>query len=373
MYSRVVVLSVAVLVLIFGLARAHAAIIPTSIYISICGDGIIQQGEACDDGAGNNTGAYASSSADRHCLPDCSGFGPYCGDGTLQERFGEECDFGSGNGSGGLCSAACVSLPAVPPGDSGSPTRGSVPSINAPQGTTPSELETKVVIHGMAFPGASVNVLLDGQQVSTVQADANANFLFTLDNASPGTATFSFSSVDKAGVQSFLSSATFDVIQGAITTVSNIFLPPTISESATQVSPGDLLTLSGQTVPGAQVVTQLSDVASTTLNAPADSTGGWALQIDTGSLSKGYHTAKSYFQLSTSSKSGFGRSVNFLIGSGTASSSGSTDLNGDSRVNLVDFSIFLTLWNSSDSRGDFNHDGKVNLADFSILLFNWTG
>ena len=48
-------------------------------------------------------------------------------------------------------------------------------------------------------------------------------------------------------------------------------------------------------------------------------------------------------------------------------------MNHDGKVNLVDFSIFLTYWATTAPQADFNCDGQVNLADFSIMLFNWTG
>jgi hypothetical protein len=48
-------------------------------------------------------------------------------------------------------------------------------------------------------------------------------------------------------------------------------------------------------------------------------------------------------------------------------------MNGDGKVNLVDFSIFLLSWQTTDAKADFNCDGQVNLGDFSIMLFNWTG
>lgn len=344
--------------------------VPTKMFISICGDGIVEQGEVCDDGT--NLGGYGSSTAERECAPGCESYGPYCGDGILQPRFGEECDDGN-NVSGDLCSATCQTETPAPPGGSGSPTLGSIPSSSAPPGNIPSSIATQVVLEGKAYPYASVNILLDGQKLTTVQADSGANFFYTLTNATPGTATFSFLALDNKGVQSFTTSDTFDVAQSAVTTVSNIFLPPTISVSAAQVAPGALLTLSGQSVPDAQVVTQLSAAATSTLTAGSDSSGDWALQVDTASLSPGYQTAKAYFELSTTTTSGFGRSVNFYIGTGAPPGQVSTDLNGDGKVDLIDFSIFLTDWGTSNPRSDFNHDGTVDLADFSILLFNWTG
>ena len=47
------------------------------------------------------------------------------------------------------------------------------------------------------------------------------------------------------------------------------------------------------------------------------------------------------------------------------------DINGDGFVNVVDFSIMLSKWNTSDPGADLNKDGIVNIVDFSILLSNW--
>ena len=360
-----------------GVPRASAVQVSTSIFISICGDGIVQPGEACDDGTGNNTGLYGSTTSERHCSPDCQNFGPYCGDGVLQVRFGEACDQGTSNGTGGLCSATCQSLPPSPPSSppppTGSPPVGSIPSQNASQGSIASQVQTKVVLRGKAYPNSTVSILLDGQVLGSVQADSNADFLYTTTDVTPGTATFSFSATDDKGVSSLMDSVVFEIVQSAVTTVANVFIPPSIDLSATSITPGGLLTISGQSVPAASVTTQIDTDASGTLSSLVDASGDWALQLDTGSLTTGNHTAKASFTLSSTTASGFGRSVSFTVGSGSNACSASADLNQDSKVNLVDFSIFLTLWQSAGPRGDFNCDGQINLADFSIMLFNWTG
>ncbi|MBT8452776.1 MAG: DUF4215 domain-containing protein [Deltaproteobacteria bacterium] len=69
-----------------------------------CGDGIATRFEFCDDGPGQNTGAYGQ------CLPDCSGLGPYCGDGNVDAGF-EECDDGDNLGGSGGCNPDCTSGP----------------------------------------------------------------------------------------------------------------------------------------------------------------------------------------------------------------------------------------------------------------------
>ena len=51
------------------------------------------------------------------------------------------------------------------------------------------------------------------------------------------------------------------------------------------------------------------------------------------------------------------------------------DLNGDGKVNGIDFSILLAFWNTSppfkNPAVDINKDGRVNSVDFSILLYHW--
>lgn len=51
------------------------------------------------------------------------------------------------------------------------------------------------------------------------------------------------------------------------------------------------------------------------------------------------------------------------------------DANGDAKVDLMDFAILKSNFNSGESltEGDFNLDGAVDLADFSILKDNFSG
>lgn len=359
--------------LLFMLPGTQAADLPTSVTITVCGDGIVSVGEVCDDGAGFNVGGYGSTTAERHCNADCMSFDPYCGDGILQARFTEECDDGNAT-SGDLCSNLCRTETPAPPGGNGLPTVGSVPQQSGTPGAISGLTPTKVVLRGRAFPNARVQVLLDGKELGTVNADANADFVFSSTEVMPGTASFGFRATDGAGNTSSASSVVFDVLQGAVTTVANVFVPPTLVLSTVKFEPGEPLTLSGLTVPKAKVTTKISAAGAGTFTADADAAGKWALKVDTESFPNGSHTAKAYFQMSDTVKSGFGRSVAFVVGTDTSGGScGAPDMNSDKKVNLVDFSIFLISWNTTEQKADFNCDEKVNLADFSIMLFEWTG
>lgn len=64
-----------------------------------CGDGIVQDDEACDEGWVN--GRYDA------CKADCSGYGPFCGDGVVDAEHGEICDDGTNDHLGGGCLPGC--------------------------------------------------------------------------------------------------------------------------------------------------------------------------------------------------------------------------------------------------------------------------
>ena len=71
---------------------------PNALLFGGCGDGILQAGEECDKGRGNDF-------SPGQCRPDCTL--PRCGDGIVDPN--EQCDDGKGNGNEpGKCRATCV-------------------------------------------------------------------------------------------------------------------------------------------------------------------------------------------------------------------------------------------------------------------------
>ena len=47
------------------------------------------------------------------------------------------------------------------------------------------------------------------------------------------------------------------------------------------------------------------------------------------------------------------------------------DIDGDCRVDDVDFLILLFEWGKTDSPADLNGDGIVGIRDFLLFLANW--
>lgn len=87
---------VPLLVAIFGCQEGTQLLPPSDQ--PICGNGVIDSGELCDDGT--NDGRYGGCNAD--CTPAAR-----CGDGVLQPN--EACDDGAANGDGpGMCRARCA-------------------------------------------------------------------------------------------------------------------------------------------------------------------------------------------------------------------------------------------------------------------------
>jgi hypothetical protein len=173
-------------------------------------------------------------------------------------------------------------------------------------------------------------------------------------------------------------STTFDVTQGAVTNLNGIYIPPTIWTENPKVNPGDVMVLSGQTIPNATVEVSI-DNGQKTLTATSDASGLWSINFDTSTVSTATHTAKARFVTGTGTlktESSYGTALSLAVGvEGKATVN--SDLNRDGKVNLIDFSILIFWWGTpggnSNPPADINQNGRVGLEDFSILLFNWTG
>ena len=364
---------------------AQAYYATTTVSVSVCGDGIVS-GEVCDDGALNNDGVYANSIAGRRCLPDCSGYGPYCGDTVIHFLYSEECDDGN-NSAGDRCSSVCLNEedPVNTIGDGGSTGGGESGAGGQITGIVPINNPTRVFVSGKAYAGSRVHILKDGKEITTVSANSLADFNKQLDNITEGPATFGFWADDGSGLRSITFTTTFQVTQNAVTTVSGIYLPPTIESSDTAVKPGEEIIFSGTTVPNAKVILYVDGGNDFIEESESDGGGMWEIVFDTTSLEKEkFHTAKATFLLGEEfggeegdMESGFGQTINFYVGEGEGEDAFFADLNVDGRVNIVDFSILLFYWGGDGADAvpspDINHDGTVNLTDFSIMIFYWTG
>ncbi len=340
----------------------------TTLRISICGDLIVNAGEECD--VPGETGAYSTTIAGRQCNEECL-YGPYCGDGTLQTLHAEECDDGN-NTDGDFCAADCTTEFAG--GGGGNPGGGG----SGGGGGSDTDLgDTQLSVSGRAYPNVTVTILIDGDAVGTVRTNSRGEFTFNTE-ADPGTASVAFWANDSRGTRSLTVSTTFDVTQGAVTNLNGILIPPTIRTSNQNPNPGDIITLSGQTIPNASVEVAIDNGAQT-LRTTSDASGEWSVTFDTRTVSAATHTAKARFVTGSGAlrtESTYGTALSLFVGV-EGKPTVSSDLNRDGKVNLIDFSILIFWWGTpggnSNPPADINQNGRTGLEDFSILLFNWTG
>ncbi len=371
-FNKIVVALLIILFLVQPL-NSFAQISPgyvstTTFTLSICGNVLVDDGEECD--VLGETGGYSTTIIGRQCDVDCQ-YGPYCGDAILQTIFGEECDDGN-NADADFCSAECTIEPAGS-GGGGSSGGGSGGS----GGSTEDLGDTKVSITGRGFPSQTVHVLLDSREISTVRADSTGKFTFAT-NASPGTVSMGFWSLDLNRIKSITYNTTFDVTQGAITNVNSVLIPPTLAVDKAVLNSGDTINFSGQTIPNTKVEVHINN-SEKVLTTTSGANGVWTVPYVTTGLSNKEHTARARFILGAgtlTTQSSFSTTLQLAVGVAGRSSTPS-DLNRDGNINLTDFSILIFWWGkdggNSDPKADINGNGNVGLEDFSILLFNWTG
>ncbi len=234
---------------------------------------------------------------------------------------------------------------------------------------------SSVTLSGWTAPQSTVRIMRDGVLEKSVQARPDGSFRADITGLERGLYTFTASALDPGGARSASVATTLTLQQGTSNAVSDIMIPPTLVLERETVAKGEGAVASGRSVPGARIDLALTaaGAAASTLVATSSATGAWRIEVPASKLAGGTYALKARAVAGDSRQSGFSSIVYLGVGGPPLKPvSGATDLNGDGRVNLIDFSIMLTGW-QKDGPGDINGDGTVNLADFSILLFAWTG
>jgi len=336
---------------VFFAKKVSAATIRTSVTITVCGNGVVESGEQCDDANALNTDA---------CLNTCKT--ATCGDGFVRTGV-EGCDDGNIIAGDG-CSATCqieVVVPPTPPGGGGGGGGGGGPTV------------TRVLLKGIAYPKAGITILVDGRVVTIISADSNANFNTEITTLTGGLYTFGVWAEDSLGRRSITFSFTVSITDGMTTTISGIFIPPTIELEKTNLLKGETLKIVGQTAPESELSIHVES-AEIIKTAVAQKTGDWKYALDTTVLEEGSHTTRVKAETQAGILSSFSKVLGFYIGKyGSKEICPQADFNKDGKTNLTDFSIMLYWWGKYNTCVDQNQDGVVNLPDFSILMYYWTG
>ncbi len=239
------------------------------------------------------------------------------------------------------------------------------------------------IFKGFAYPGSVVSVLKNGIIISSTPANVDGSFEIGLPNLSQGTYSFGLVAEDSDRLKSKLVTVTIFVSSGIATTVNGIFLPPTITSDKIEVKKGEIIIFSGRSIPNAEVRLSLAGIAEVIKKTVASSSGVWSYTLNSQELSFGEYEAKA-LSLAENTLSPYSNSITFTVGTVSRIRSKASslfgfrakcDLNNDSRVNLLDFSI-MAFWYKRlgfPPKVDLNTDNSINLTDLSILAYCWTG
>ena len=332
---------------------ASTASVRATIKVSVCGNGIAEQNEYCDgsDLNGRSCSSYGFSYGNISCRSDCNFDLSNCSNQSSGGNSG-----GSSGGSSG--------------GNSGGSTSVSVRPV-----------VTTVNFNGRAYPKSTITLLKDAQVVASSLANDNATFQMSLSGLAGGNYMFSLYSEDKQGNRSSLLTFPVSITSGTTTNISNIFIAPTISTDKTEVKQGDTVVIFGQTAPSSEVTILVNSDEDHFAKTKADSQGVYLYKFNTSVLEEGQHFTKSKSSLNEEITA-YGKAVGFLVGSKSILSKKQPiqtkilgDVNGDGKVNIVDFSITAFWYKRSkpSTSADLNGDGKVNIVDFSLMAYSWTG
>lgn len=268
-----------------------------------------------------------------------------------------------------------VTLPIAPPPTPSPTINNAVPLVNTETGTD------SAVFKGYAYPGSTISVIKNGLPLNVLPANPDGTFEVPVHNIRPGTYTFSIQAKDSNQLTSSAVTKTIIILSGIATEIEGIFIPPTITTDKIEVKKGDVITFSGKSVPLSQVYLTIFTKNGITTGVTSQKDGSWTYQLQTKNMELGNYDSKALEKLNGET-SLYSTNLLFTVGTtnkvrvaNVVSSKNRCDLNNDTRVNLLDFSI-MAFWYKRIGfplKVDLNTDGKINLTDLSILAYCWTG
>jgi hypothetical protein len=266
--------------------------------------------------------------------------------------------------------------PAPPPVPPGGPSGSGGPG--GPGG--PFLFGGDVTIEGQGAPGSTLVILKDGAIEKELPISVLGTFSERFSGLPRGTYAWSLYHRDASGSRSTTYTSTIYLVSQTNNMITPVYLSPTIRASSS-VAIGAPLAVSGSAIAltpvqvlmnkQGNVVTGRIITGSTTSNG----NGTWTVTLPTTGLDRGTYEVKAVSVLAGGKDRSLISPIVYVgVGESAQPNLGNrSDLNRDTKVNLVDFSILLFNWRGTDPVSDINQDGVVNLTDFSIMLSNWTG
>ncbi len=274
----------------------------------------------------------------------------------------------TGTGSGGGTNGGPPAPPGTPPGASG----------GGGYSYPPGPAQPSIVITGIGIPNVPISVLEDGTTLPSAgtTADSAGNFSVSIPSLPQGTYSFTFVEDGPSGTALSSYTETVTIVAGTTDSITGVLLPPSIDFTTSTVAFGATTTIAGVAAPSStveiQMVGQSGGSGTVKGTASANAEGAWSYNLATAGRAADTYQVTARTTLPPYAASGMSPIAYLGVGT-TPVPRRRGDLNGDGKVNLIDFSILLFHWGQAWPLGDLNGDGIVDLPDLSIMLFNWTG
>lgn len=233
---------------------------------------------------------------------------------------------------------------------------------------------TAVSFSGRAFPAAKILIVdKDTRKETPLRQDivTSEDGKFRIDFVGVLQSMHSFGLVVKDKENRATQSKFFniDTLLNSLT-VKDILVPPTLDFVNSRVSRGGNLVIRGTASPEHSVQIEIDSKIKKEVRV--EKGGSYKLTLPTGDLDFGPHKVRvKQADPLEKKESDFSIARTFTV---SRLPQVRADLSGDGKIDIKDWSMFLSQWSSKDTEKkkiiDFNGDGKVDISDFSIFVRN---
>ncbi|MBD3208322.1 MAG: hypothetical protein GF370_02635 [Candidatus Nealsonbacteria bacterium] len=189
----------------------------------------------------------------------------------------------------------------------------SPPPVTPPENVTvPPYRLSSVILRGRTSPSAFLTILKAGQVAGTLLANDSGLFTKEISGLEGGDYEFAIWAEDGQNRYSQTLRFPLEVLGGTKTTVSGIFLSPTIEIQDHLVERGESIIISGETFPGSEInilVSPSGEIKKTN----SDSNGEWSYNLDTSLLERGNYQVKANSLASDGRQSEFSQLLYFSV------------------------------------------------------------
>lgn len=254
------------------------------------------------------------------------------------------------------------------------PTSEELPVIETTGGGIGGNDPTRIIFSGRAFPGAILGVYLIGTEYGQVliedefRTQDDGSFRKEVISPVEERRLYGLLIKDKNGKPAKSKFFTYDLRFNTIVHQEKIIFAPSITTNKSVFTRNELLLVSGYAAPG-NIVETLAD-GKIIGKTKVEDDGLYKVTINTNVLILGiYKIQTRQFDSSIGKMGDMSETKIVRIGYFPFTH---IDFNQDSKINISDWSIFLSNWGSSDAdihmRDDLNGDKKIDISDLSVFL-----